>query len=286
MRRRIFYFLIPVFVFVVGITYVVNNNTLPTITYFPLDKQNEFLETQSLLEFSHQKGNNSYNIAWTSNSESNHNLYLRQDASLLFDNGLLRGVRSKWEQDTASIQITENLSGKDNSFFQVITYHHGEVHYPDDTIKSIQHMSHDKLYVGEFINIFRDFRKPHNTEETNKQKELEKKTKKQLLYHWDQLIKHFHIDETAYTSVPLTHLYNYNQKALPGMSQTKTDQIIGQLWEGLYKNYIIPAAKSKKNAAPSNYVPLILFDKQDKHLLVIFELNGKKEKLIQQYPND
>src|SRR5690625_1980685 len=121
MRRRIFYFLIPVFVFVVGITYVVNNNTLPTITYFPLDKQNEFLETQSLLEFSHQKGNNSYNIAWTSNSESNHNLYLRQDASLLFDNGLLRGVRSKWEQDTASIQITENLSGKDNSFFQVIT---------------------------------------------------------------------------------------------------------------------------------------------------------------------
>lgn len=267
MRNRIFLLLIPFFVLTVGIIYVLNNNALQTITYFPIDQENQFVEAKSELESSHQKDDSFYNITWTSNSKSNHDLYLRQDASLLFDNGRLRGVRSKWEQDTASIQLKESLSGKDDSFFQVITYHHGEVHYPDDTIKSIQHMSQDKLYVSETAN-----------------KKLDKTTKKQLLYHWNQLFKHFNIDETSYTSVPLTHLYTYNQKAIPGMSQTETDQIIGQLWEGLYKNYIIPAASTKKNAG-SNYVPLILFDKEHKHLLVLFELNGKKEKLIQQYPN-
>src|SRR5699024_6783171 len=183
------------------------------------------------------------------------------------DNGRLRGVRSKWEQDTASIQLKESLSGKDDSFFQVITYHHGEVHYPDDTIKSIQHMSQDKLYVSGTAN-----------------KKLDKKTKKQLLYHWNQLFKHYNIDETSYTSFPLTHIYTYNHMAITGMSQTETYQIISQLWKRLYNNYIIPAASTKKNAG-SNYVPIILFDKEHKHLLVLFELNGKKEKLIQQYPN-
>src|SRR5699024_3362650 len=184
MRNRIFLLLIPFFVLSVGIIYVLNNNALQTITYFPIDQENQFVEAKSELESSDQTDDSFYNITWTSNSKSNHDLYLRQDASLLFDNGRLRGVRSKWEQDTASIQLKESLSGKDDSFFQVITYHHGEVHYPDDTIKSIQHMSQDKLYVSA-------------------NKKLDKTTKKQLLYHWNQLFKHFNIDETSYTSVPL-----------------------------------------------------------------------------------
>src|SRR5690625_2444760 len=98
MRKRIFLLLIPFFVLTVGIIYVLNNNALQTITYFPIDQENRFVEAKSQLESSRQKGDSFYNITWTSSSESNHDLYLRQDASLLFDNGRLRGVRRSEER--------------------------------------------------------------------------------------------------------------------------------------------------------------------------------------------
>lgn len=285
MRKSLFFSLLTLFVLVAGIVYMFKVNSLPAITYFPIDEKNTFEDAHSELEFTHRNNNDSYDVTWTSSSKSSQSMYLRQDASLLFANGRLRGIRSKWVEDTASIQLKEKLHSKDDNFFQIISYHHGEIHYPDDEIKSIQHMSHDALYViKSATNKFNAFRSPENDEESNKKSEFDKATKKQLLYQWKQLLTHFNINEASYIAVPLTHLYTYNEKELPGTTQEETDQIIGQLWEGLYKNYIVPAANTKKNTSP-NYVPLILFDKDQSHLIVLFELNGKKEKLIQKYPD-
>ena len=67
------------------------------------------------------------------------------------------------------------------------------------------------------------------------------------------------------------------------MSQQETDVLIGRLWEGIYKSYVIPASESSENQLES-YIPLILIDKQNTHLYVLFELNGGREQLIQRIP--
>lgn len=266
-----------------GIVYFVKMNDAPAITYFPIDEETSFTYANSNLELSTPKGSDSYEIDWTSNSRSDKEMYLRQDASLLFDKGRLRGVRSKWVQDTESIYLEDSLLSEDSSYFQVISFHHGEIHYPNDEIKSIHQMSNDHLYVIDSpATSLEAFKSPENNDQKEWKNLLDRTTKQQLLHHWHQLFTHFDISHESYLAVPLTNLYRYNNESLPSMTQEQTNKIIGQLWEGVYKNYIIPAASTENNKLES-YVPIVLFDKENDHLLVLFELNGKKERLIQNY---
>ncbi|MFD2630831.1 hypothetical protein [Oceanobacillus kapialis] len=265
------------------ILYIVKTNTLPAITYFPLTKTQQFEQTQTDITLFSENGEDSYEIQWATTSISDSPIYLRQDASLLFDNGRLRGVRSKWKQDTDTIIMKERLFHEDSSLFQAITFHHGEVHQQDKSIQSIQHLSYDQLYVIDSpTSALESFEKPQNNYEAEWLNLLEKTTRQQLIFHWNQLFTHFDIDSSNYLSVPLTSLTTYQSKPLPSLSQQDTDKIIGQLWEGLYKNYIIPAT-AKNNQKPNSYIPIILFSKDHDHLLVLFELNGKKQQLIQKY---
>src|SRR5699024_6077260 len=96
--------------------------------------------------------------------------------------------------------------------------------------------------------------------------------------HWHRLTSHFDIDMAQYEVVPLTELHQFENKALLSFTQEQTDEIIGKLWEGLYKNYIIPVSETKDDSSDS-YVPLILFEKHEHDILVLFELNGEKIKL-------
>lgn len=283
LNKWFFFFIIVLMIGVLGTGYLIKLNSVPAISFFPLDEQSSFSKTNSDLQLNSDKKDDSYEITWSSGSASDKDMYLRQDASLLFDNGRLRGVHSKWVQDTAEIQIKENVIGKGNSLFQVITFHHGEIHTPKDQIKSIHHMTHANLYVIDSPKApLEAFVSPKNVYQTRWKKLLDKTTKQQLLLHWNKLFTHFNIDNSSYLAVPLTNLYKYNKEPLPAMSQEQTNQIMGQLWEGLYKNYIIPAASTKKNERVS-YIPIVLFDKKQHHLLVLFELNGKKQRLIQNY---
>lgn len=54
---------------------------------------------------------------------------------------------------------------------------------------------------------------------------------------------------------------------------------MGQLWEGLYKNYLLPIVT--RNKPTDTYVPIILLNKNHNHLLVLYEANHEKKKLIQ-----
>ncbi|MEC5422252.1 hypothetical protein QGM71_01960 [Virgibacillus sp. C22-A2] len=269
----------------VSMLYIVRLTSLPAITYFPIDKESSFVTAASSLQLSPPVEDNSNELMWVSESESDKKMYLRQDASILFENGRLKGIRSKWKQDTANIRIQESIKVEGSSLFQVISFHHGEVHHTDKEIRSLHQLSNDFLYVIDSpTTSIESFKSPANDYETEWKTLLDRTTKQDLLYHWYQLFNHFNISSDSYTAVPLTNLYRYNQEALPSLSQDKTAQIMGQLWEGLYKNYIIPIIDSEGKQI--SYVPIILFDKQNQHLLVLFELNGEKKQLIQRYGND
>jgi hypothetical protein len=257
------------------------SSTLPAVSYFPFDEQSQFTSAASNLEMDSAK-----TINWSINSTSDKNMYLRQDVSLLFENGKLKGARSKWKQDTNQIAIKEILPVNESSLFQTISYHHGEIHFPgDEKIKSIQQMSAAELYVADTKKKgLIAFESPATHEETEWKNLLDKTTKQQLLVHWHQLFSYFDIDKKSYLAVPVTQLYKYDNEPLPSLSQAQTDQIVGQLWEGLYKNYIIPATNLKKSQ-DSNFIPIILFNKKQKYLRVLFQLDGEKQQLIQKYPN-
>lgn len=264
MNKWIFISLIILFTFL-GSLLIINKKTLTAINYFPIDEEVIFENTKTSLSTSSKEKNNLYTMDWSSSSKSSEAIYLRQDISLLYVNGRFKGVQIKWIQNTETIQLDKSFTMESNAYIQAITYHHGEVHYPNNQIKSIQQMSHDDIYV------------------TDVSKTLKEDIDQQLAHHWNQIIRHFNIDTDSYEAVPLTDLYTYNHANLPTFTKGETNQIIGQLWEGLYKNYVIYTSNPKGNKT-AHYIPLILFDRQNTHLIVLFELNGKKEKLIQQYP--
>ncbi|WP_188453657.1 hypothetical protein [Virgibacillus oceani] len=283
MNKWTFICILISFIILAGFLYIGRLSSLPAITYFPIDQETTFEDSHTSIEFYSQQDNNSYDISWTSNSKSDKKVYLRQDASLLFDNGRLKGVLSKWRQNEDIIQLNQKLTNEDSGYFQAISFHHGEIHYPDDKIKSIHQMSYDELYVIDSPTTpLESFKEPKGEFENEWKNLLDLTTKQQLLYHWNRLMNYFDINKEDYISVPLTSLYKYNEENLPNMTLVQTDQIIGQLWEGLYKNYILPATSPSDNKL-SSYIPIVLFDKKSTHLFVLYEVNGKKERLIQKY---
>lgn len=262
---------------------IINVQTKPAITYFPIDQDTTFSTAKTSLSLITEKGNDNYKLLWQTNSTTDIPVYLRQDVSLLFDNGRLRGALTKWVQDTDTIQLKEMLQLEDSSLYQSISFHHGEIHKSRDEIKSIQKMTSDYLYVIDSPTTpLVSFKTAKSNYEREWKDLLDRTSKQQLLYHWNTLLNHFQIDKEKYLAVPLTGLDKYQNEPLPSLSQAQTDKIIGQLWEGLYKNYVIPIVKTEKEVVDS-YIPLILFDKENKHLLVLFELNKKKKQLIQKY---
>lgn len=262
---------------------IINVQTKPAITYFPIDQDTTFSTAKTSLSLFTEKGNDNYKLLWQTNSTTDIPVYLRQDVSLLFDNGRLRGALTKWVQDTDTIQLKEILQLEDSSLYQSISFHHGEIHKSRDEIKSIQKMSSDYLYVIDSPTTpLVSFKTAKSNYEREWKNLLDRTSKQQLLYHWNTLLNHFQIDKEKYLAVPLTVLDKYQSEPLPSLSQAQTDKIIGQLWEGLYKNYVIPIVKTEKEVVDS-YIPLILFDKENKHLLVLFELNKKNKQLIQKY---
>lgn len=237
-----------------------------TITYFPIETGQTFNKAITSLI----SQNDSSSVKWQSTSMSEERHYLRQDLSLLFINGMLKGVLNKWRQDETTIEQTEFVTIKPNVFIEAISFHHGEIHR-DHNITSLQQMSSDQLF------IFKDDISSNKLSQKQKRQLLMKKVNDSLHKHWDLLIDHFNIKIEEYEQVALTELTHLEQRLTKDYSEQVAKKIIGQLWEGLYKNYILQVI----DTAGHNFMPLILIAKDRTHLLVLYELNHEKQQLIQ-----
>lgn len=276
MRRKLVNLL-----FTLGLSFVfitLFKPSAPAITYFPPNESLKFTSAETRLTFLEKQPDQSPKISWTSKSTSDQNVYLRQDASLLFQNGFLKGIVSRWKEHASLIELKQQLDHQKNSQYTSISIHHGEKHEGENKITSLQTMSTDTLYVYRTKGSFHAFNSPATPQEAQWKKQLDLAVQKDLLYHWNDLARHFKIQLEHYSTIPLADLARYEHEPLPDLDQRKTDEVIGKLWEGLYKNYIVQAATGTKS--PSR-MPLILLDKKNTHLIVLYELNGKKEKLLQ-----
>lgn len=255
--------LILLLAILIGTTlYIWNDDIEPAITYFPIDDTTSF--EQASIQLSSDSMTTEPEITWDSFSETTEPLYLRQDLSLLYKDGYFKGILNKWKENERTIKLHQTFPIHDDGYLQAISFHFGEIHRQDD-IKSIHTMSYNDLSID----------KP--TKNKHKSQVNDSVQKK-----WSALLSYFDIDDTSYHIVPLVDLHMFNDKTIPLLNRDETDKVIGQLWEGLYKNYAIPILQ-QKNESVRHVMPLILFDKHAQHLLVLFELQGEKIQLVQKY---
>src|SRR5690625_3734485 len=106
---------------------IVQTRSITTISYFPIDDTVSFTEAQTKMTVYPKPNDHEYSFTWEVQSESEQPLYLRQDISLLYEQGQFKGVLSKWEEQTSQIYTEKTFSSHDHSYYQAISFHHGEV---------------------------------------------------------------------------------------------------------------------------------------------------------------
>ncbi|MCZ0754624.1 hypothetical protein [Anoxybacillus sp. J5B_2022] len=259
--------------------------TKETIIFFPIDRTASFTKTATTLQAQPQKPHGPYSLLWTVSSSLNRNAYLRQDISLLFADGQLIGTLSKWNENNQTLLQEGEIKQKDSHFFQAISFHYGEIHR-DHKITSTQSMSGDYLYViASPYDPFTSFRRGKTAAEKEWQRVLTKTTTDFLQYNAKTMLDDLAIHVQNYYHFYLPELLAYNEQPFPDLSLEKTQKIIGNLWEGLYKNYFL-GVKQKDGTIVSpigSTMPLLLISKDYSHLIVLTKTkNGETVQLLQQ----
>lgn len=263
------------------ISIILQQKTETAVKYFPIDKANQIEHAETNLNIN----NDATQIQWFVSSTSSKPMYLRQDIGLIFANGKVIGVQNEWKQHLSEIKMAEYLTPEESVYLEAISFHHGEIHHPSDNITSTQYMTTDKQYILKNKQNIKLMTNSNNKYDQIRKEKL-KKTRNQQLHHaWVRLLSYYKIDYNKYHAIPLIELEKYVKENLPNQSRGNTEQIIGQLWEGLYQNYVL--ALQEENVIRKNqYMPLVLIAKDQSHLLVVYNLNGKNHLLKQKLPEN
>lgn len=255
-----------------------------SFTYFPSNQEVLYQSAETTLTFMNdtQKG---YELLWRTSSTLDRKAYLRQDISLLFGNGKLISIMGKdWYQDEDKINLQSSLILNDSTNFKAISFHHAEIH-EKDRITSSQKHSHDELYVLDSkFHPLHSFRLPVHQQDEEWKKLIDDYIQKKLSHSLEIAEKYHEFNQNQYTIIPLTSIYQYEELPLPGFNEKETREMLGRLWEGLYKNYFLGVKKQDGNVTDpvGSTIPLILLARDQTHLLVISELEDGEIMLLKQ----
>lgn len=246
--------------------------TEETITYFPKDEEASFKKTETEISLQNEPKQKA-RLEWKVSSTLDRESYLRQDVGLLYQDGRLLEILSKWSEKENSIQQEKFFDIVSPSYFQAISFHHAELHESQDgNITSVQATSEDSLYtIAEPNKKAFSFVEPQTEEETKWKENLDKNTYNFLRRSWNSAIRTKDIPIKNYTLYPLTELPPVKGNAFPGLSMEKSQEVYGKLWEGLYRRYVlgIQTDVQKKESPLGSTIPLIGVSKNNDHLIVI-----------------
>ncbi|MCM2531646.1 hypothetical protein NDK43_03560 [Neobacillus pocheonensis] len=266
-----------------------NPKVQESITFFPIDPKVTYKITNTSLRLIDQKPAEHDSLLWRITSTLDQIAYLRQDAGLLFSNGRLVGELRYWKQNTTSLTQEKQIVNDKSAIFEAITFHHAELHEKGNQIFSSQALSEDHLYLIHSASSKKDsFRSPMTQEESEWKQRLDEQTRMLLQYSWSKGTRYFSIPLNNYQAFPL-NLFNEKAKTgLPGFTSTETARIIGNLWEGLYKNYFLGIKKADGTIVSpiGSTIPLILVANNKTHLLVLTETANGEPILLRQRIKD
>ncbi|QHE62167.1 hypothetical protein [Rossellomorea vietnamensis] len=271
-------FLVIMCIVALGIQFIYKPQTRESIIFFPINENVSYESATTILMLQPEKKNDHYEVNWKVTSKLDTPAYLRQDVGFLYMNGRLKGLMNEWEQDTDQIVEESTIKGKDSSILQAVSFHYSEIHESDTEFTSAQKMSEDTLYVIDSnFSPLNAFRQPGNSAEKEWKNILDKVTSQQLEYLWEKAITSMGIPADEYTPIPLTSLPMYDGRPLEGFTRQEWDRLIGNLWEGLYKNYYLGIKKEDGSVVDSidSAIPLLLVKKDKKEVLVLLvDQNG------------
>ncbi len=271
---------------------LVNTSSNPvreSFTYFPPDPDVSFDSASTSLTILTQEDEDEYTLNWKTESTLSETAYLRQDLSFLYEEGRLIDSMSTWKENTATIRQKKGITSEDSGHYEAITYHYGEIHYPNDVIKSAQKMSYDQLYVIDSpMTPLESFKQASSEEEKEWQYILDHAIDQQAQLVFKSMVAEYNLHPEDYTILSLTSLDQYENKALPGLSRKQTTDAIGGIWEGLYKNYFLGILLPDGSTEPpiESTIPVILIHKQSPYLLILFQTKSGKNVQLIQYLND
>jgi hypothetical protein len=261
-----------------------------TITFFPLDQSVQYKDANTTLTLQEKKVNNQHRVEWKVSSQLDREAYLRQDLGLLFVNGRLKEKLGKWKQDTADLLQNEGFTSGESAKYDAISFHYSELHGGGERITSSQKMSEDMLYVIDSpFSPLSSFRIAKSLQEREWKKVLDQNVSNRLNKSLEKATRTQGINTANYIAIPLNEIRKYEDQPLPGFSQRETADIIGRLWEGIYKNYFLGIKKSDGTVVDplDSTLPLILLSKDKTHLLLVTQMkDGESIILTQRIPNN
>ncbi|XJZ26219.1 hypothetical protein ACF5W4_12550 [Bacillota bacterium Lsc_1132] len=254
-----------------------------TITYFPIDPTVSFQTASTSLSQVKPLKNRTYSFQFQTESTLDRKAYLRQDVGLLFSNGRLIGKMGEWKENSQQLNQEKEMIGSKSALLQALTFHYAEIHHNEAEIFSAQTMSSATRYVvnSPFSPLF-TFQQAGSEEEKKWKQILDDTTSKELRSSWQKGIRAFSIQLNHYHAYPLTQFYT--RRPLPGFSKEDTERVIGNLWEGLYKNYFLGIKKADGTIVSpyGSTIPLILLAKDQTQLLVLTETAKGEPILLRQ----
>jgi hypothetical protein len=192
---------------------------------------------------------------------------------------------NEWKQETDTIKKEMMVSGKESSLLQAVSFHYSEIHETEDHFTSAQKMTKDTLYVIDSnFSPLSSFHNPSTSMEKEWKNLLEEVTHQQITYWWKKGIKSSGINSNEYIKIPLTELPKYEDKPLNGFTNKEWEKILGNLWEGLYKNYFNGIKKEDGTVADplGSSIPLIMVSKAKKEVLVLLITKDGNTSLLKQ----
>ncbi|RFU65702.1 hypothetical protein [Peribacillus glennii] len=284
MKIQIKHGLLAVLIIITAVVYFLYLKPVrETIIFFPLDPSLQFDIASTALET--KQGNGSYSISWSELSVLNTQAYLRQDISLLYKNGKLVSVLKDWKQNSQSITQAERLPIEESSMFQAVTFHYAEVHPSESEIYSAQSLTGDQLYVIRSpYSTFQSFKHPTSAEQKEWKLVLDQTANSVITESLNQAVSAFAIDRNRYSVAALTDLKSKQGNLLTGYTESKQNEIIGKLWEGLYRNYVLGIKHDNGNELSplGSSVPLLLVAQDKKELLVVFSASDGSPVMLRQ----
>jgi hypothetical protein len=280
-----FPFLLIIFLVVICIQFVYQPPAEESIIFFPINENMEYTSANTSLTLEQKKKNDMYEVNWKISSQLEASAYLRQDISFLFSNGKLKAKMNEWQQGTDTIEEEITVSGKESSLLQAVSFHYSEIHETEDDFTSAQKTTKDTLYIIDSnFSPLSSFHHPSTTMEQEWKDLLEKVTSQQITYWWEKGINRTGIDSSKYIKIPLTDLPKYEDKPLNGFTNREWKKILGNLWEGLYKNYFNGIKKEDGTIADplGSAIPLIMVGKEKKEVLVLLITKDGDASLLKQ----
>ncbi len=266
-----------------------NTNVQSTLQFFPFNAEAKFSEANTSLTMREpEKNKNKYEVVLNVSSVLDRKAYLRQDMSLLFQNGRLVDLLKSWKQDTSIMNQTLIVEGYESSLFEAVTIHYAEIHEDDTPTSTFKTTDAAQYVISSRFGPIKSFQTPENEEQKDWAFTLRSVANSRLAKVLDRYIDKTQIDLSNYTVMPITQLADKKEDLLSEYTELEQRAIIEKLWEALYSIYVTGIKKQDGTIIDpiDSTIPLILREKQSSRLiLIIQDKTGNLHEFYQQLPS-